>query len=126
MRRYSRRETEILEALYRLREASVGDVLAELDDPSTYDAVRRTLRILERKGAVQHREHGRRFVYTPTLPDNKAWRSTARRFADTFFGGSVGEAALAMLKLSDAQLSESELRQLEKRIARSKAASAKK
>lgn len=123
MRRYSRRETEIIEALYRLKEGSVGDILAQLEDPPSYDAVRRTLAVLEGKGAVTHREEQRRFIYTPALSDSKAWRSTARRFADVFFGGSMETAALAMLKMSDAELSEGEIRQLEKRIAKSGAKS---
>ena len=117
MRRFSRRETEILEALYALGEASVSDVRATLDDPPAYDSVRTTLRILAGKNAVTFRKVERRFVYAPALPESRAWKSFARRFADIFFGGSVENAALAMLKISDVDLSEDEMAVLERRIA---------
>jgi predicted transcriptional regulator len=120
MQRHSRRESEVLEALYRLGEGSVGDVQAELGGPQSYDAVRTTLRILEEKGAVKHRAERRRFIYRPAIADSKAWKSTARRLADTFFGGSLESAALAMLRISDVNLSEAELEKLHRRIEQSK------
>jgi predicted transcriptional regulator len=126
MQRFSKRESEILEALYRIREGSVADVLAALDRPPSYDSIRTTLRILEEKGAVTHRREERRFVYAPTMTERKAWQSTARRLADVFFGGSIERAALAMLKVSDASLSEDEIRRLEMKIARAEKAAAKK
>lgn len=117
MRRFSRRETEILEVLYTLGEASVGDVLNALDDPPSYDAIRTTLRILDGKKAVRFRRVDRRFLYSPCVSESRAWKSFARRLADVFFGGSIGNAALAMLKLSDIDLTEQEMRTLERRIA---------
>jgi predicted transcriptional regulator len=122
MRRFSKRESEILDALYRIKEGSVADVVEALEDHSSYEAVRTTLRVLEGKGAVSHRREDRRFIYRPTLADSKAWRGTARRLADVFFEGSIERAALAMLKVSDAAFSEDELKRLEERVAASEAA----
>lgn len=122
MRRFSKRESEILDSLYRIKEGSVANVLEALENASSYEAVRTTLRVLEAKGAVAHRVEKRRFIYEPTLADSKAWRGTARRLADVFFGGSIERAALAMLKVSDAEFSEDELKRLELRVAASEAA----
>jgi BlaI family transcriptional regulator, penicillinase repressor len=126
MQRFSKRESEILDALYRIREGSVADVVAALDEPPSYDSIRTTLRILEEKGAVTHRREDRRFVYAPTVTERKAWRSTARRLADVFFGGSIERAALAMLKVSDAALTENEIKRLESKIARAEKTAGKK
>jgi predicted transcriptional regulator len=125
MRRFSKRESEILDALYRIKEGSVADILAVLDKPPSYDSIRTTLRILEEKGAVAHRREDRRFIYAPTLAERKAWQSTARRLADVFFDGSIERAALAMLKVSDAALSEEEIKRLERKIARAEAVAKK-
>lgn len=116
MRRFSRRESEILDALYVLGEASVSDVLTQLSVPPSYNAVRTTLGILVEKGAVCFREEGRKFIYAPVLPETRAWRSGAQRLAEVFFGGSVSKAALAMLKMSDIDLYEDELKALEQRL----------
>ncbi len=125
MRRFSKRESEILDALYRMKEGSVGDVLDALEPGASYEAVRTTLRVLESKGAVSHRREDRRFIYAPTVANSKAWRHTARQLADVFFGGSIERAALAMLKSSDAALPEGELERLEEQLAHAEAAAEK-
>ena len=78
----SRRERQIMEVLYRDRQATAGDVLAALPDPPGYSAVRAMLRILEEKGHVRHVAEGNRYVYLPTLPRDRAggrpWRPSSR------------------------------------------------
>lgn len=103
----SRREREIMEILYRLGEASAADVVARMDPDPGYDSVRVTLGILEKKGHVKHRQEGRRYVYTPTVPHEAASRSAIRNVLHTFFRGSPSRAILALLGMS--RLSREEL-----------------
>jgi BlaI family penicillinase repressor len=58
----SRREREIMDILYKLERASVGQVLRKLADKPSYSTVRAQLRVLEEKGHVRHEEHGLRYV----------------------------------------------------------------
>ena len=44
-----KRERQIVEAVFRLKEASVADVLKELDSPPSYSTVRAMLGMLSRK-----------------------------------------------------------------------------
>jgi BlaI family penicillinase repressor len=103
----SRREREIMEILYRLGEASAADVVGRMDPDPGYDSVRVTLGILEKKGHVKHRQDGRRYVYTPTVPHETASRSAIRNVLHTFFRGSPSRAILALLGMS--RLSREEL-----------------
>ncbi len=103
----SRREREIMEILYRLGEASAADVVGRMDPDPGYDSVRVTLGILEKKGHVKHRQEGRRYVYTPTVPHETASRSAIRNVLQTFFRGSPSRAILALLGMS--RLSREEL-----------------
>jgi len=48
----SRRESQIMDIVYRLGEASVADVVGHMPDEPAYNSVRVTLSILERKGYV--------------------------------------------------------------------------
>ena len=48
----SRRERQIMDILYKLERASVGQVLAKLADKPSYSTVRAQLRVLEEKGHV--------------------------------------------------------------------------
>jgi BlaI family transcriptional regulator, penicillinase repressor len=116
----SRRERQIVDVLYRLGDATAQDVLDQLPDPPSYSAVRALLRILEEKGHVRHRRDGQRYVYTPTVPRERARVSALRQLVGTFFGGSAGAAAAALLDLSRDDLSEEELAQLQDLVARAR------
>ncbi len=97
-----RRERQIVEAIYRLGRATVGDVLSALPDPPSYSSVRAMLGKLERKGYVRHVEDGPRYLYLPAVPADRARRTAMRNLVDTFFDGSPERAAVALLRLADA------------------------
>lgn len=116
----SRRESQIMDILFRLGEASAADVRAGLADPPSYSAVRATLRILEEKGHAEHRQDGPRYVYRPAVAPERARRSALDRLLHTFFGGSAGQAMAALLDRSATQLSEDELDRLARLIEKAK------
>jgi len=59
---FSRREREIMDALYKLGKASAAQILEQIPNPPTYTAVRTLLTILEKKGHVRHQSDGTRYV----------------------------------------------------------------
>jgi len=108
----SRRERQLMDIVYRRREASVADVLEDLPDTPSYSTVRALLRILEEKGHLRHRKEGLRYVYRPTRSQRAAARSALRRVLETFFNGSAERAVAALLDVSDANLTPEELERL--------------
>jgi BlaI family transcriptional regulator, penicillinase repressor len=110
----SKRERQIMDAVYARGEATVSQVVEGIPDPPMRGALRTLLRILEHKGHLTHRKQGREFIYRPTRPRGQAGRSALGRVLDVFFGGSLGDAVAA--HLSDprraARLSPEELRRL--------------
>lgn len=111
-----RRERQIMEIVYARGEASVADVLAALPDPPSYSAVRAMLNLLEEKGRLRHREVGRKFVYLPTVPPEKARRSALKSLLQTFFGGSVTQAVASLIELDKDKLSAADLERLARLI----------
>ncbi len=109
----SRREREIMEIVYRLGRASVSDVVAQMGDKPSYDTVRVTLGILTSKGHLSHYTEGRRYIYRPTVPRERASRSALRNLLQTFFSGSPSRAIMAMLDMPAGRLSEKELDEIE-------------
>ena len=107
-----RRERQIVEVLYRLGNAGVAEVLANLPDPPSYSAVRAMLGLLEQKGYAQHKRDGMRYVYAPAVAPAKARRSALRQLVSTFFGGSPLAAATALLEMSDHKFSPEERQRL--------------
>jgi predicted transcriptional regulator len=113
----SRRERQIMDVLHRRGTASVAEVRGEMADPPTYSAVRALLRVLEEKGRVTHHEVGRTYVYRPTTSPTVARRAALKHLVSTFFGGSVEEAAAALLDLPGEKLDAASRRRIARRIA---------
>ncbi|TPV96287.1 MAG: BlaI/MecI/CopY family transcriptional regulator [Myxococcales bacterium FL481] len=94
---FSRREREIMDVMHLLGPATAAEIHAEMADPPTYSSVRATLRRLEEKGHVKHRDRGHRNVYAPVVSQTRARRAAARQLIETYFGGSVGAAVAGLL-----------------------------
>src|ERR1700743_2684516 len=62
---FSRREREIMDALYKLGRASAAQILEQIPNPPTYTAIRTHLTILEKKGHVRHESDGTRVLHGP-------------------------------------------------------------
>jgi BlaI family penicillinase repressor len=114
----SRRERQIMDILYKLERASVGQVLSKLADRPSYSTVRAQLRVLEEKGHVRHEEHGLRYVYVPAVPRDVARRSALRHLVETFFDGSTEKVVAALLGGEVARISPEELDRLARLIAK--------
>ena len=103
----SRRERQIVDALYKIGRASAADIRAEIPAAPSYSAVRSLLRILEEKGHARHESQGTRYVYLPSVPRESARTSALTRIVQTFFDGSAAQAAAALVdsgSLSDEDL----------------------
>lgn len=112
----TRRERQIMDIVYRLGRATAAEVQENLPDPPSYSAVRALLRVLEDKGHLTHEEQGPRYVYSATLPREKARKSAMRRLVRTFFDDSAEKAVAALLSMSAGELSDEELASLEELI----------
>jgi predicted transcriptional regulator len=116
----SRRERQLMDALFKLRRATAAEIREAIDDPPSYSAVRAQLRTLEEKGHVRHEIDGPRYVYAPVLRADHARRGALRHVVDTFFGGDAAGAAVALLDSHSTRLSPEELDQLEAMIAKAR------
>jgi predicted transcriptional regulator len=116
----SRRERQILDVLFRRKEATAAEIQADLPDAPSYSAVRALLRILEDKGHVRHREDGPRYIYLPVVAAETARRSALRHVLDTFFEGSAAGAMAALLGGDGGKLTPEELQRMEALLAQAR------
>ncbi len=93
----SRRERQIMDAVFVLGQATVNKVVETIPSPPTAMAVRRMMHILEEKGHLRRRQSGREVIYVPCESRGKAGRSALEKVLKTFFGGSLEEALSAHL-----------------------------
>lgn len=82
-------ELEVMTVLWRLGEATVAEVLAELPrQPMAYTSVSTMVRILEQKGFVRSRKEGRQHVYSPLLPKQEYETVALRHVIGKLFDGA--------------------------------------
>jgi predicted transcriptional regulator len=93
----SRRERQIMDAIFALGEATVKQIVEAIPDAPTPMAVRRMMHILEEKGYLKRRGTGREVVYVPREAKDKAGRSAFQRVLETFFAGSLEDALASHL-----------------------------
>src|ERR1043166_4777149 len=88
----SRRERQIMDALYQLGRASAAEIREALSNPPTYTAVRTHLTILQDKGHVKFESDGTRYIYEPVVPRDEMAKSVIAGMLQTFFDNSIERA----------------------------------
>jgi len=106
-------ELRLLRVLWRIREGSIEEiVLASGEDPPpNYKTVQAWLRIMERKGQVDHRQEGRAFIFYPLISRRDLHGLSIRHLLARYFTGSRSEMLVALL--SDERIGREELNKLE-------------
>jgi predicted transcriptional regulator len=115
-------ELRLMRLLWTCGECSVQDLVSALPEESrlAYTSVLTTIRILETKGYVEHRQEGRAFLYTACVAEQDAQQHEVRHVMHRFFGNSRERLMLALL--GEGEVSSEELARLKKAIAEAEAA----
>ncbi len=108
---------EIVWAAGPVTVSQVVDAIPEPDRPA-YNSVQTMMKILERKGYVEHRAAGRAFMYRAVVDREAAARTALSHLMQRFFGGSP--RALALNLIEGDHLTEDELDEIQRTIKRAK------
>lgn len=114
-------ELRIMRILWTRGESLVSDLVAAMPDdaPLAYTSVLTTVRILEQKGYVEHRQEGRAFLYKPSVAEHEASRSEVNHMLHRFFDNSRERLLLTLL--GDGNMTQDELQRLKNAIAEAEA-----
>jgi predicted transcriptional regulator len=109
-------ELRIMKLLWRRGESAVGDLVTAMPDGDSlaYNSVLTTIRILERKGYVRHRQEGRAFIYCACVAEDDASKVEVRHILQRFFGNSRERLLLSLL--GDEEITAAELQRLKDAI----------
>lgn len=116
----TRRESQIMEILYRRRRATVEEIRAELPDAPSPSSVRKLLEIMIDRGLLAREYDGPRYVYFPAVKPEEASRSALKQLVRTFFDNSPGSAMAALLDITSTPLSAAEYRRLSSLLKRTR------
>jgi len=109
-------ELAILRVLWRRENATVREVLEELnkgqEDPYAYTSVLSFLQIMTGKGLVMREEEGRVHRYRASVPPERTKRQIVGDLVERVFGGSVHD--LVLQALGSRKVSAAEVREIRK------------
>ncbi len=108
----SRRERQIMDAVYRLGPASAVEIRDAIPEPPSYTAVRTLLGILMEKGHLRAETVGGKNIYEPMVPRDEMAKSVIDSVLANFFEGSVERVVATLLDREEVRLSDEELKRL--------------
>src|SRR6185503_4263357 len=84
----TRRESQIMEILYRRRRATAEEIRSELPEAPGGSSVRKLLDIMMDRGLLGREYDGPRYMYFPAAKPEEASRSALQQLVRTFFDNS--------------------------------------
>ncbi len=92
MKELTKAEEELMQILWRLEKGFINDILDKLPDPKpAYNTVSTIIRILEKKGFVDHMAYGKAHEYYPLVSKQDYTKSYFGHFMKNYFGNSYRE-----------------------------------
>lgn len=117
MKELTKAEEQIMHVLWELGKAFVKDIIPSLPDPKpAYNTVSTIVRILEKKGFVDHKAYGKTHEYYPRVTKEEYTKLFMRNFVRKYFGDSYPE--MVSFFAQDRSLTVSELEEIKTMITR--------
>lgn len=112
LRDLTKREREILYAVYELHPVTVQKICEHIQSDISYNGVRRILDSLVTKELVKFEAKRRKHVYSPVQSSIDQGTRILREVIQTFFGESAALGFASLLKSKDSRLQELEINNL--------------
>ena len=113
METLTRKEEEIMQILWKIKEGFVKDIIRELPEPKPpYNTISSVVRILEKRGFLGFRSFGKSHMYFPII-EKKSYRKHAfKTMMKGYFEGSYKNVISYLI--DDESLSEKEMEEISK------------
>ncbi len=89
MKELTKAEEQVMQELWKLEKGFVKDILAQFPEPKpAYNTVSTIIRILEKKGFVDHRAYGKTYEYFPIVDKDTYKKKFMTNFVKNYFSDS--------------------------------------
>ncbi len=89
MKKLTKKEEEVMQVIWNLEKALVNDIISKLPDPDLpYTTISSIVRILEKKGFVNHKSYGKTYEYFPVISKEEYRKTQLKNFVKTYFDSS--------------------------------------
>jgi len=115
--RLTQAEEEIMQYIWQLGRCTVSQIIEEMGEPRPpHSSVSTIVRILERKGFLDHKTYGRTYEYFPLMTRDEYSSKSLRSLMRSYFDGSPAQLVSFLVRKDEASLEELEalIRKLKK------------
>ncbi|HEV7381838.1 MAG TPA: BlaI/MecI/CopY family transcriptional regulator [Dyadobacter sp.] len=91
-------EERVMQILWDLKSGFVKDVIDRLGEPTPYNTISSLIRILEKKGFVDHKAYGKTHEYFPVISKAEYRKFTFQGFLSNYFEGAPENVISFMVK----------------------------
>ena len=107
MNKLTRSEEEIMHMIWDLGHCTVSDLINGMNEPRPpHSTISSIVRILEKKGFIDHKAYGRTYEYFPIIEKNDYSRFSIHRFVSNYFEGSMNDMVSFLVKENDLNVKE--------------------
>ena len=114
MKRLTKAEEEVMQIIWQLEPCLVSDIIKEMDKGKSSNETKKTphstissiVRILEKKGFVDHKAYGRTHEYFPIVSKESYSKQRLKKLVTDYFQGSMNELVSFMVKEKDLKIEE--------------------
>lgn len=111
MEALTKTEEKVMQILWDIKKGFVKDVIERLPDPAPpYNTISSLIRLLEKKGFVDHNAYGKTHEYFPLISKAAYRRFTFKQYIANYFEGSPDKVVSFMVK--EENLSPEEIRKM--------------
>jgi predicted transcriptional regulator len=109
MKELTKAEEQVMQILWDLDQAFVKEIIDRFPDPKpAYNTVSTIVRILEKKGFVDHEAYGKTHQYHPLISKADYSSYSLKKLLGNYFGGSFKELVQFFAKEQDLTIEELE------------------
>ncbi len=100
-------EEEVMHIIWQLERCLVRDIIDKLGDPDMpHSTISSVVRILEKKGFVDHKAYGKTHEYFPIVPKEEYAQHGIKSLVEKYFSGSPKKLVSYLVQREDMNLKE--------------------
>lgn len=103
----TRAEEEIMQYIWQLGRCTVSNIIDEIKDPKPpHSSISSIVRILERKGFVDHKSYGRTYEYFPLITKEDYSKGSVLSLIREYFNGSTQQLVSFLVAKEETSIEE--------------------
>ena len=109
LKKLTKAEEQVMQIIWVLKRCLVSDIIKEIGKPDIpHSTISSIVRILEKKGFVEHKAYGRTYEYYPVVTRKEYSKGSLKQLVNNYFGGSSKRLVSFLVEENDLDLDDME------------------